>query len=584
MTADGARRPLRSPEVAPEAAPDDAPEAAPEGAPDGGADAAPAHSTRPPQARSAPNPSVWPAPGTSAADAADGARSPGALRDPPPGVTGAAAQAGAPAGAGADRRVEAPVHAGVDVPGDARVDPPIVTLPERGGAPLRGESVPRATDGEIYDVLILGAGMAGLSAAHALLENDLDVLVVEARDRLGGRTWTDRSFAGFPLELGAEFVHGERAATWSHIDRLGLRTLRWEKEDDSWVRTADGGLRTVREARALDAAFELTRSWDLPDVPALPAEDFGSYLRRVGLDRTQIEYVRRIFGNAAGEGLRHLDASSVLDGFEARELDGGQDFRIVDGHGAIVEALGVGLDIDTRAVVRRVYWSDDRVSVETEGGMVYQARAAIVTLPVGVLQGGAVRFVPALPDVKARALAGLRMGPVMKLIYRFEEPLTPPHVLALYAAGKVPMWWSPSQGRDSDAVVWTALVSGDGAVDLLRHGEASALERGLAALARELDLPGLASADARLVNWPDDPFARGGYSLVTPGHRGAREELALPTPPLFWAGEATAPEARAATVHGALSSGVRAANEVRRALGLKRPPRTAAGGAPAASY
>jgi monoamine oxidase len=273
-----------------------------------------------------------------------------------------------------------------------------------------GAEPPPATEGEIYDVLVLGAGVAGLSAAHALLENDLDVLVVEGRDRLGGRTWTDRSFAAFPLELGAEFIHGERAATWAWVDRLGLKTAPWEKQDDSWVRMADGRRLTMREARALDPAFDLTRSWELPDVSAWPNEDFGGYLRRVGFDRDQLDYVRRAFANAAGESLRHLDARSVLDGFEARELDGRKDVRILEGYGAIVEALGVGLDIDTGRTVRRVYWGPAGVTVETEGGPVYNARAAVVTLPVGVLHSGAVRFAPELPEGKVRALAGLRMG------------------------------------------------------------------------------------------------------------------------------------------------------------------------------
>ncbi|HZW99303.1 MAG TPA: FAD-dependent oxidoreductase, partial [Trueperaceae bacterium] len=133
------------------------------------------------------------------------------------------------------------------------------------------------TASERADVLVLGAGMAGLSAAHALVDTDLDVLVIEARDRLGGRTHTDRHFAGFPVELGAEFIHGERAATWSFIEHLNLETVHWTKEDDSWVRLADGRRLTMREARAADPALEVTRSWRLP--PGVPRrfESFGAY-------------------------------------------------------------------------------------------------------------------------------------------------------------------------------------------------------------------------------------------------------------------------------------------------------------------
>src|SRR5690606_29782261 len=136
-----------------------------------------------------------------------------------------------------------------------------------------------ASQVEKADVIVLGAGMAGLSAAHALVDTDLDVLVLEARDRLGGRAHTDRHFAGFPVEFGAEFVHGARVKTWEWIERLGLRTMHWQKAEDSWVRLADGQRLTMTEARRLSRAFDLTRGWDLPDVPARPHESFDRYLR-----------------------------------------------------------------------------------------------------------------------------------------------------------------------------------------------------------------------------------------------------------------------------------------------------------------
>jgi monoamine oxidase len=424
---------------------------------------------------------------------------------------------------------------------------------------------------ERADVLVIGAGMAGLSAAHALVDTDLDVLVLEARDRLGGRTHTDRHFAGFPVELGAEFVHGARVKTWEWIDRLGLRTAHWKKTDDSWVRLADGRRLTMTEAREVSPAFDLTRSWDLPDAPARPFESFDRYLRRVGFDDEQLDYVRRSFANAAGESLRHLDAAAMLASVRGLEHDGAEDHRMLDGYGAVIEALGIGLEIVTDTVVASVTSTVDGVVATTRDGRRFEARAAIVTLPVGVLASGDVVFDPPLAASKGDALAGLGMGPVIKIVYRFAERLTPPEVQAVYAAGRAPMWWSPSAGHQTEAVVWTAFVSGDGAVDLLRLGEDGAIDHALDSLRRELGRPGLQPLDALLVDWPNDPYAYGGYSYVRPGHLGARERLAAPTPPLFWAGEATAPEADAATVHGALLSGERAAHEV---LGLFEEVRT----------
>lgn len=419
---------------------------------------------------------------------------------------------------------------------------------------------------EEVDVLVLGAGVAGLATAHHLVDTDLDVLVLEARDRLGGRVTSDRHFAGFPIELGAEYVHGEHVVTWEWLDRLGLSTIHWNKLDDSWVRLADGRRLTMAEARATSAAFDLTRSWQLPPVPPRPLESFADYLVRVGFDAEQLDYVRRSFANAAGESMRHLDATAMLASIAGGDVTGHEDYRIVEGYGALIEALGLGAEIVTGCVVKTVRYDESGVEVEAADGSRFAAKLLVVALPVGVLTAGEVEFEPGLPPGKLSALRGLGMGPVIKLIYRFGEGLTPPEIKAVYAAGRAPMWWTPSYGHEPNSHIWTALVSGDGAVDLLRRGEDGALDSALESLRRELGRPGLQPLDAMLVDWVHDPYSRGGYSYVRPGHHGAREALAEATPPLLWAGEATAVEANAATVHGALLSGVRAAEEVGRLL------------------
>src|SRR5262245_60406272 len=97
--------------------------------------------------------------------------------------------------------------------------------------------------------LIIGAGMAGLSAAYDLTRGGEDVMVLEARDRIGGRTSTNTDLAGFPVELGAELIHGDKVATWELVNRLGLHTLYWRKQDDSFVRLEDGRWMTMAEAR-----------------------------------------------------------------------------------------------------------------------------------------------------------------------------------------------------------------------------------------------------------------------------------------------------------------------------------------------
>ena len=411
--------------------------------------------------------------------------------------------------------------------------------------------------------LLLGAGVAGLAAAKALREAGEEVVVLEAKNRLGGRACTDRTFADVPVEFGAEFIHGERAATWELIRDLKLPTLHWNKRDDSLVRLEDGALLTMAEARATHPEFDITRSWALPEVDPLPFENWRSYLSRIGFDHEQLRYVKRSYANACGESMRFLSAKAMLALLRGKGEEGGLgDYRLMSGYDTLVGHLAEGLKIHTGDPVVGLEWAaNGGVSVTTLDGQTHEADAAVITLPLGVLQADTVHFVPALPDTKQLALAGLRMGPVIKLIYKFAEPLLEDSVMALYSRLNPPMWWSPSFGHTTCETVWTAFVSGDGAMDLLASGEAGALQRGLAALREELARPDLQATAMHLVNWPDDPYTRGGYSFVLPGHDGARERLAAPTPPLYWAGEATEPEHRAATVHGALLSGYRAAAE-----------------------
>ncbi len=422
-------------------------------------------------------------------------------------------------------------------------------------------------------VLVIGAGIAGLSAAWHLREAGVAATVLEARDRIGGRVWTNREFADIPVEFGAELIHGRspEVNTWRWVEKLGLSAWHWNKIDDSMIRTEDGGWLTMGEARAASPELDVTRFWELGDV-AEPTddEDLGAYLRRIGFSEAQMRYAERSFANAEGESLRYLNAKAHLQppphasGSSRIYSDGADDYsdyRILDGYDAYYNKLAEGLDIRLGSAVDSIDWRSG-VEVTTAAGVAQRADAAIVTLPLGVLKAGRVAFSPALPPGKQAAVTGLKMGPVMKMVYLFDKHILDPSIGAIYAKDNPPMWWSPSLGRDSGQVVWTAFFTGDYARELLPLGEAAALRHGLETLRREIDQPDLEYVKARWVNWPEDDYALGGYSACLPGHYDARAKLAQPTPPLYWAGEASAPHHLAATVHGAYFTGQRAAEEI----------------------
>lgn len=318
----------------------------------------------------------------------------------------------------------------------------------------------------------------------------------------------------------------------------------------------------MAEARRLYPDFDVTRSWALPDMPVLPGDEaLDSYLCRVGFTNTQLEYTRRAYANAAGDDMRYISAQVAREEW-ADTSAGIGDFRILDGYDALLQDLARGLPIRLNTPVERLEWGVGGARAYT-ANEVFEADRAVITLPLGVLQAGSVRFVPELPPDKLTAINGLRMGPAIKLVYQFDQPVLPPGILALYSAGAPPMWWSPSFGQDTSKTVVTAFATGSYARDLLALGEAGALDAALDTLRGELKRRDLQPIQAHLANWVDDPYSRGGYSVVPPGQIGARAMLAQPVDNrLFWAGEATAKNAWGATVHGAYASGQRAAREI----------------------
>jgi monoamine oxidase len=374
--------------------------------------------------------------------------------------------------------------------------------------------------------------------------------------------WTDRGFAGIPLELGGEWIHGDRVPTWELVNSLGLHTHQWRKPEDSMIRLENGEWMTMQQARAQYPAFEITRSWDLPDVPVKDGEDFASYLRRIGFTDEQLQYVRRSFSNALCEAPEHISAQAALDDMDHTESGEG-DFRIMEGYDRLLYHLAEGLDIRLNTVITAVEWSDGGVLVRTEAGDTFSAEKAVIALPLGILQSGKIQFTPPLPESKQVALKNLRMGVALKLVYHFPERITPPGISAIYSRHNPPMWWSPSEGHhEFPGQLWSAFATGDWARELLDRGEAGALDAGFETLQTELGKPLPTPLARKLANWRDDPFALGGYSVALAGGAGGRAELAKPLEGrLFFAGEATAPNALAATVHGAYISGKRAAQE-----------------------
>lgn len=386
------------------------------------------------------------------------------------------------------------------------------------------------------DVLVFGAGVAGLAAARELAREGLRVTILEARGRIGGRILTVHDpLSPLPLELGAEFLHGQSEEM---ADLLRGAALAVDELPDRHVETRDGRPRPVEFWEDVDATLRALRR----------------RLRR--RDRAMADLVggdgrfgRFVEGFHAAP-LDAISARSVLAG--AGEDD--RQFRLAGGYDGLVNALRAGLDAELRlsTAVTRVRWTKGRVTAEAERAGPFRASAAVVALPLGVLKSGDVRFEPGLPS-----LDRLHVGQVFKIVLRFRRPFWDETLNFVHAPDvEIPVWWT---SQPSLAPILTGWAGGPRARRL-------GVDDCLAAAARAFGAPRSKVDDlfaaAWTHDWGADPFSRGAYPYVGIGGLADLEALARPLEgSLVVAGDFLDP-GHIGTVGGALAGGRRAARNL----------------------
>lgn len=415
-------------------------------------------------------------------------------------------------------------------------------------------------------VVVIGAGAAGLAAALALQDDGHDVVVLEARDRVGGRAWSSYDTAAHPVELGAEFVHGQGVCTWEYLTRFGLGTIDIHDEI---------ALRVFSEGKLWDESFLTQANAILPFKTPFAAKAWldggGEDLSLAeaasmlpGFVEGELSDAARTFWNTVMTQFNCGDITEVgLGGLAEATHDGDGDqiyFRVVEGYTSLMEAVAAELDVRTSTPVEHIEWSSSGVVVSA-GDERFDADRVVVTLPLAILQAGDVVFDPELPDSKRAAIEGLRSGPAAKIVLRFDRPVWPDEVTFLITDSDAQVWWRSGAGRANEDGVLTSLICGH-AVERLRATDDPAAE-GLQLLEKALGKPVSDHlVSSRFVDWGADPWAKMGYGYVPPGGRGLRDALAAPVGGvLHFAGEATN-RIRPQSVHGAIDSGLRAAREI----------------------
>ena len=417
-----------------------------------------------------------------------------------------------------------------------------------------------SSSNNIGRVLVIGAGMAGLGAARVLHDAGVDVTVIEARDHIGGRTQTSHLWPDLPVDLGASWIHGTTRNPLTALARAtGVKVIATSYTrsiclDGSGNRVAF--LPAAAQAQALvEAARKAVKGCNsdmsLRDaVEAHPQWRALSAARRAAL---RLAINTRIEHEYAGDW-------SLLS---ARSFDDGKDFSglqavLTPGYGPIVAHLARGLDLRLNEPVQTIAPFARGVAVTTAHGT-HRADMAIITLPLGVLQSGAVHFSEALSASRQRAIDGLGMGLLNKCWMRFDRVFWPHDIDWIEFLGPAENHWAdwlsaaPSTGQP--------LLSGFNAAKVADQIETLDNRETIASAMTALRaMFGTAVPDpigAQITRWRRDPFARGSYSFQAVGSSNA-DRQALFGPDwdgrLRFAGEATSSD-YPGTAHGALMTG-----------------------------
>jgi len=414
------------------------------------------------------------------------------------------------------------------------------------------------------DVAVVGAGGAGLTAAKQLAASGYKVLVVEARDRIGGRAFTDQSSVGVPWDRGCSWLHSSEVNPWVGYARANG----FEVAPDRYAQRVYDGPARMDEAD-LAALSSLRRRMEAELQAAgrrgldIPAEE--------AFTRATLEdpwYPLAASGLTAWEGIEPANFSA-LDSFHY--VDRGENLLIPKGYGSLLAHYARRVDVRPGTPVSRLRWSARGVSLDTPSGSL-AARVAVVAVPSAIVAQGHLVFSPYLPVEILEAHHQLPLGLMNKAALRFRKNVFPAEAsegLRQRRSG----WRGMSYiTRLWDSNVVVGMSAGALAHELEAAGEQATLDFALGELA------GMLGGDIRkqfdrgaATAWSADPFSRGAYSHCLPGHFGARERLTHPVGErIVFAGEHTEQSAYG-TLHGAHLSGLRAARQAAALLGRPEP-------------
>jgi monoamine oxidase len=407
------------------------------------------------------------------------------------------------------------------------------------------------------DVLVIGAGGAGLTAAKELMKSGISVLVLEARDRIGGRAFTDTSLG----------VAWDRGCSWlcsPQVNPLAsyARQNGFELTADLWPRIYDGAKLLGEAGTAGLAALDQRMHRELEDA-GRRGLDISAAAAFTQATLTDPWYPMAEDRMTSWEGTEPGNYSAL----DSHQYVDGENLFIPRGYGTLLAHYAREVAVRLGSPVSRIHWNARGVTADTRSGAV-TARVAIVALPSPVIASGAIKFAPNLPVDVLQAHHDLPLGLMNKVALRFKRNVFPSDRMELAVLKRFDHRGMDYLVRLWDSNLCIGMSAGRLAFELEAAGEAATIDHALTELTtmfggevrKQFDR-GVATA------WASDPYARGSYSHCLPGRYGARAVLTRPVGGrVVFAGEHTEQSAYG-TLHGAHLSGIRAAKDARRLLG-----------------
>ena len=417
-------------------------------------------------------------------------------------------------------------------------------------------------------IVVIGAGVAGLAAAQELHTQGHEVLVVEARDRIGGRIWTSLKWPDMPLDLGASWIHGTEGNPLTELaEQINAKRLTTSYDQSILYNTSGKALSQAEERRLENFRTQVFRALEKAqdeDADMSIRQVIKPLMRQLDPASEAYRFINFILSSEIEQEYAGSTEKLSAHWYDSGKEFDGEDDLFVQGFRVIPELLAQGLTIELGQVVTEIQWDQQPVRVMTQTAE-FLADQVVVTLPLGVLQAGKVRFTPELPQNKQNAIVQLGMGVLNKCYLRFSKVFWPTDVDWLEYIPANPGEWT--EWVSFKQVANMPILLGFNAANRGREIEAESDQQIVASAMQTLrKIYGVGipePGDYQITRWATDPFSLGSYSYtpvnVVPR---MRQELAAPLGnALFFAGEASN-EDYFGTAHGAYLSGLRAANEI----------------------